>query len=169
MTARLVTQSIEAAFARYKALGEDAIEQVPDERLSEAGPGDGLSVVTLVWHIAGNLKSRFTDFLETDGEKPWRDRDSEFIARTVSRDELLWKWEDGWTALIDTIGGLSDADLERSVAIRGQSLTVIVALHRALAHISYHIGQIVYIAKAQRGDSWRYLSIPPGQSADRGK
>jgi len=165
MTDRLVTESIESEFARYKGLGERAIEQVSNEQLSSAGPGGGLSIATLVWHIAGNLKSRFTDFQVTDGEKPWRDRDSEFIARTVSREELLWKWEDGWAAFSDAIAELTDADLDRTVTIRGQSLTICSALHRSLAHISYHVGQIVYIAKSLRADDWHYMSIPPGQSA----
>jgi hypothetical protein len=114
--------------------------------------------------MSGNFRSRFTDFLTADGEKPWRKRDEEFEARAVTRDELLAKWEQGWAVLLDTLQTLSDEDLDRSVAIRGQALSVLEALLRSLAHASYHVGQIVYAAKAARGDAWTYLSIPPGKS-----
>jgi uncharacterized damage-inducible protein DinB len=156
--------SIDAEYRRYKTLGEGAINQVPDAQLAEA-KGTGNSIVTIVWHLAGNLKSRFTEFLTSDGEKPWRDRDSEFLARGVSRKELQAKWEDGWRALSAPLTDLTDEDLRRTVTIRGEPHTVAQALHRSLAHTSYHVGQIVYVAKALRGADWRYLSIPPGQSA----
>ena len=156
--------SIEAEYRRYKTLGEAAINQLADSQLAQV-PGTGNSIVTIVWHLAGNLKSRFTDFLTADGEKPWRDRDSEFLAREVSRKELQAKWEDGWRMLFAALTDLSDADLGRTVTIRGEPHTVAQALHRSLAHASYHVGQIVYEAKALRGADWRYLSIPPGQSA----
>ena len=156
--------SIEAEYRRYKTLGEDAINQLADSQLAQV-PGTGNSIVTIVWHLAGNLKSRFTDFLTADGEKPWRDRDSEFLAREVSRKELQAKWEDGWRVLFAALTDLSDVDLGRTVTIRGEPHTVAQALHRSLAHASYHVGQIVYEAKALRGADWRYLSIPPGQSA----
>lgn len=156
--------SIEAEYRRYKTLGEAAINQLADSQLAQV-PGTGNSIVTIVWHLAGNLKSRFTDFLTADGEKPWRDRDSEFLAREVSRKELQAKWEDGWRVLFAALTDLSDVDLGRTVTIRGEPHTVAQALHRSLAHASYHVGQIVYEAKALRGADWRYLSIPPGQSA----
>jgi len=156
--------SIEAEYRRYKTLGEGAINQLADSQLAQV-PGTGNSIVTIVWHLAGNLKSRFTDFLTADGEKPWRDRDSEFLAREVSRKELQAKWEDGWRVLFAALTHLSDLDLGRTVTIRGEPHTVAQALHRSLAHASYHVGQIVYEAKALRGVDWRYLSIPPGQSA----
>jgi len=139
------------------------MDQLADSQLAQAtGPGN--SIVTIVWHVAGNLKSRFTDFLTSDGEKAWRDRDSEFLAREVSRKELQAKWEDGWRMLFAALGNLTDADLGRTVTIRGEPHTVAQALHRSLAHASYHVGQIVFVAKALRGADWRYLSIPPGQS-----
>lgn len=119
----------------------------------------------LCWHISGNLKSRFTDFLTTDGEKPWRDREEEFSARTVGRPELLAKWNDGWQTLLDTLAGLTDDDLKKTITIRQQPMLVHEALHRSLAHTVYHVGQIVFIAKEFRGGAWHYLSIPPGQSA----
>ena len=156
--------SIEAEYRRYKTLGEGAINQLADSQLAQV-PGTGNSIVTIVWHLTGNLKSRFTEFLTADGEKPWRDRDSEFLAREVSRKELQAKWEDGWRVLFAALTDLSDVDLGRTVTIRGEPHTVAQALHRSLAHASYHVGQIVYEAKALRGADWRYLSIPPGQSA----
>ena len=156
--------SIEAEYRRYKTLGEGAIDQLADSQLAQVA-GSGNSIVTIVWHLAGNLKSRFTDFLTSDGEKPWRDRDSEFLARAVSRKQLQAKWEDGWQVLFAALTDVSDADLGRTVTIRGEPHTVAQALHRSLAHASYHVGQIVYVAKALRGADWRYLSIPPGQSA----
>jgi uncharacterized damage-inducible protein DinB len=160
---RLIT-SIENEYRRYKALGESAIGQLSDDQLSaRAGDVDN-SIAVIVWHVSGNLTSRFTDFLTSDGEKPWRHREEEFSRRTVTRDELLAKWNDGWRALLDALQGLADDDLFRTVAIRGQSLAVHEALHRSLAHTAHHVGQIVYLAKALRGSGWSYLSIPPGRS-----
>ena len=159
-----VVRSIEAEFRRYKALAEKAIAQLDGAALSAPPTGGGNSIATVCWHVSGNFRSRFTDFLTTDGEKPWRQRDEEFEARAVTRDELLAKWEQGWAVLLDTLQTLSDGDLDRSVTIRGQALSVLEALLRSLAHASYHVGQIVYAAKAARGDDWTYLSIPPGKS-----
>jgi hypothetical protein len=160
-----LVRSIEAEYRRYQALAEAALEQVPDAGLSQPGPAGGNSVTVICWHLAGNLQSRFTDFLTSDGEKAWRDREQEFAARTVSREELLARWQLGWDALLSTLGQLADADLTRTVLIRGQSLAVHEALHRSLAHAAYHVGQIVYLAHAICGARWRYLSIPPGGSA----
>ena len=130
-----------------------------------AASGRDNSIAALVWPVSGTLTSRFTEFLTSDGEKPTRDRDSEFLARRVARGELLATWNDGWQALFEALVPLTDADLGRTVTIRGQPHTVAAALHRSLAHASYHVGQIVYIAKALRGPGWQSLSIPPGQSA----
>jgi uncharacterized damage-inducible protein DinB len=159
-----VIASIRAEFDRYKDLAERSFAQLTDEELSQPGPGGGNSIAIICWHVAGNLRSRFTDFLTTDGEKPWRRRDEEFEARTVTRAELLAKWEGGWRALQDALGSLSDADLDRAITIRSQPQTVHEALHRALGHISYHVGQIVYLAKAYRGADWQTLTIPLGAS-----
>jgi len=153
-------KSIEAEYLRYKALAESALAQVPEPSLSQPGV-EGNSLAILCWH---NLKSRFTDFLTSDGEKPWRNREEEFSPRTVSRAELIEKWTDGWQVLLAVLGQLTDADLTKSVRIRGQALAVHEALHRSLAHASYHVGQIVYVARAICGANWRYLSIPPGGS-----
>jgi len=157
--------SIRAEYLRYKSLADASIDQLKDAELSAPGPRGGNSIAVICWHISGNLRSRFTDFLTSDGEKPWRDRDSEFLAREVSRKELQAKWEDGWQVLFAALTDLSDVDLGQTVTIRGEPHTVAQALHRSLAHASYHVGQIVYEAKALRGADWRYLSIPPGQSA----
>lgn len=162
--ARTVVSSIEAEYRRYKALGEGAIAQLSDDDLSASGPHGGNSIAVLVWHISGNLASRFTDFLTTDGEKPWRHRDEEFVERAVSRSELLEKWERGWSVLFQTLASLTDANLSGSVTIRRQPASVLEALHRSMAHVSYHVGQIVYLGKSIRGEAWSYLSIPPGQS-----
>jgi len=159
-----ILASIEAEYRRYKTLGESAVNQLAEPQLADA-TGTSNSIATIIWHVAGNLKSRFTDFLTSDGEKPWRDRDSEFLPRHVTRAELQAKWDDGWRVLFAALTSLTDADLGRTVTIRGQPLTVAEALHRSLAHTSYHVGQIVYVAKARRGADWQYLSIPPGQSA----
>ena len=160
---RDTVRSIEAEFLRCKKLAEGALEQVGDDELNRDLGGGGNSIAILVWHISGNLASRFSEFLASDGEKPWRDRKSEFIARRVDRAELLRRWEYGWQILEEALPSLDDGDLGRSVRIRGQSLTVRDALHRSLAHTSYHIGQIVHLAKSFSGTQWRYLSAPPGQ------
>jgi hypothetical protein len=160
----MIVQSISAEYRRYKALAESALEQVPEPALSQPGPSGGNSLSAICWHVSGNLQSRFTDFLTSDGEKPWRQREEEFAARTVTRAELMTKWNQGWDALLATLTGLTDTDLAKTIMIRGQSLLVHEALHRSLAHTCYHVGQIVYVAHAIRGGEWRYLSIPPGRS-----
>lgn len=158
-------KSIEEEFRRYKALAEGAFAQVPEAALSASGLNEGNSLAVMCWHVSGNLKSRFTDFLTTDGEKQWRKRDEEFEARSVSREDFLKKWNDGWSVLLATLAGLKDEDLSKTVTIRGQGLAVHEALHRSLGHTSYHVGQIVYLSHAIVGTGWKYLSIPPGGSA----
>ncbi len=162
---RLVISSIEAEYLRYKAMAEGTFAQLNDEELSRRAGGTSNSIATLVWHMSGNLASRFTDFLTTDGEKPWRMRDEEFNERPVTKEEVLAKWNAGWTVLFDTLGTLTDAHLSKTVVVRRQELSVIDALHRSLAHIVSHVGQIVFWGKVLKGDTWTYLSIPPGQSA----
>ena len=161
---RTVLSSIESECRRYKRLGDESIRQLDAEALVRQPPGDGNSVAALVWHVAGNLRSRFTDFLTTDGEKPWRDRESEFAARAVSAADVHAKWEEGWNVLFQALSTLSDVDLSRTVVIRGQSLSVLDALQRSVTHASYHVGQIVFLARSLRGKRWEWLTIPPGQS-----
>jgi hypothetical protein len=160
-----IIESIRAEYLRYKALADAAMSQLTEAELSADGPNGSNSIAVICWHVSGNLRSRFTDFLASDGEKPWRQREEEFQARTVSRGDLSSKWEQGWEVLLQTLGALHDEQLHETVTIRRQPLTVHEALHRSLAHTSYHVGQIVYLAKSIRGESWKYLSIPPGGSA----
>jgi Protein of unknown function (DUF1572) len=159
-----ILTSIEAEFRRYKALADSAMAQLSDEQLNQEGPNAGLSVATIARHIAGNLNSRFTDFLTADGEKPWRDREREFDRDPRTREDMNRRWEAGWQALFEALAPLTNEHLSQTIQIRGAAFPVVVALHRALAHISYHVGQIVYLAKAWRGTDWVYLSIPPGGS-----
>jgi uncharacterized damage-inducible protein DinB len=156
--------SIETEFRRYKGLGDGAIQQLTDDELSRAGTAGGNSVAVLVWHLSGNFASRFTDFLTTDGEKPWRHRDEEFNDRQVTRSELLAKWNGGWAVLQAALASLDDGSLNATVLIRGVEFKVHEALHRSLAHFSYHVGQMVFLARLFRGDSWMTLSIARGTS-----
>ncbi len=157
---REIVESLEKEYRRYKGLAERTFEQLTSEQLAHVPAVESNSVAVIAWHISGNLKSRFTDFLSTDGEKPWRDRESEFDARQVGPDELRRKWEDGWSVLFAALEGLSDEDLRKQVLIRGEGLTVHAALHRSLAHTANHAGQIVLLGKMLRGGEWRSLSIP---------
>ena len=163
MSRRLIA-SITGEYSRYKALAEGAFAQVQDAELSKELAADTNSIAVIVWHLGGNLKSRFTDFRTADGEKPWRNREEEFAPRAVSRQDLLTKWEEGWTVLLAALADLTDDDLSAIVTIRQQSLTIDQALLRSLAHASYHVGQIVHVAKVLRGSEWQSLSIPRGAS-----
>ena len=161
-----VVRSLIDEYQRYKALAEAAIAQVGDEELASPGHDGGNSIEMLIRHIAGNLKSRFTDFRTSDGEKTWRNRDDEFESAALSRSELLNVWEDGWKVLLGELEKLSDADLSATVTVRRQPLRIDEALLRSLAHAAYHVGQIVFMAKAMRGGAWRTLSIPKGGSQE---
>lgn len=162
-------ESIEGEFRRYQALAQATIRQLNEAQLSTPLSEGSNSIATLVWHISGNLKSRYTDFLTTDGEKPWRDRDSEFVARTVTQKALAEKWNEGWDVLYATLQQLDDGKLDLTVTVRGAPNSVMEALLRGLAHTSYHVGQMVTIAREFRGPEWRWLSIPPGGSAEYNK
>ena len=157
---RDLIESIEREYRRYKGYAEGTFAQLVDDQLALVPAADGNSVAILVWHIAGNLRSRFSDFLTSDGEKPWRNRESEFDEKRVRHDELRQKWDEGWAVLFATLAQLSDADLAKRVLIRGESLAVHSALHRSLAHTSSHVGQIVLLGKTMRGAEWRALTIP---------
>lgn len=161
MTSR-VLPSIESEYRRYKALGGRAMDQVSDEELVTTPSPEVNSIAMIVWHLSGNLVSRFTDFLSSDGEKPWRDRESEFTTRNVTRAAVMARWDQGWSVLFATLATLDDRDLDHRVTIRGDQLSVLEALHRSLAHASYHVGQIVHLAKSYRGAAWQSLSIPKG-------
>lgn len=159
---RVILSSIEGEYRRYKGLAERSLGQVTDDELVAVPSAEGNSLAMLVWHLSGNLKSRFTEFLTSDGEKPWRDRESEFVLREVTRDAVTARWDEGWSILFRTLADLDDDALDRRVTIRGQEMSVLEALHRSLAHASYHVGQMVLLAKSFRGASWRSLSIPKG-------
>ena len=153
-------------YRRYRLLGEKAMAQVDDGVLNRRATDEGNSIAMIVRHLGGNLASRFTDFLTDDGEKPWRERDAEFETQDYKRAEVQRWWARGWEALEATLATLGDADLARTVRVRGQPLTVHAALCRSLSHVSYHVGQIVLLARSSAGEAWQTLSIPKGQSAE---
>jgi hypothetical protein len=152
-------------FRKHKELAEKAFRQVEDEGFFKK-PGDhSNSIAIIIKHVAGNLASRWTDFLTTDGDKSWRDRDAEFIiGPDDSRSRLLAVWQTGWTALFQTLGSLREEDLLKKVTIRKEEHTVFQAIHRSLTHTSYHIGQIVYLSRWVTKEGWEWVTIPPGQS-----
>jgi hypothetical protein len=164
MTSPLVQGFIDE-YQRYRLLGEKAIAQASDGALNHVPVGDGNSIAMLVRHMSGNLTSRFTDFLTTDGEKPTRDRDSEFADGFWSRDEVMSAWASGFDVVARELAALTDADLQRTVTIRNVPLSVHDALCRSIAHTAMHTGQIVLLAKIQAGERWQTLTIPKGQSA----
>jgi hypothetical protein len=153
-------------FRYYKRLGERAMEEAPDEGLFAALDAESNSIAIIVKHLHGNLRSRWTNFLATDGEKPDRHRDSEFEAAATTRAEVMAQWEAGWKCLFDTLAQLNEADLARSVVIRSEAHSVMQAINRGLTHTVYHVGQIVYLAKHFSGANWKALTIPRGKSAE---
>ena len=157
--------SIKKQFAYYKMLGDKAIEQVPEEKLFWQYNPESNSIATIVKHLWGNMLSRWTEFLTSDGEKEWRNRDAEFDNDIKTREELMARWNEGWKCLFDAINPLTTADLEKEIYIRNMGHSVLEAINRQLAHYPYHIGQIVFIAKMVCNDKWNSLSIPKGDSA----
>ncbi len=158
---------VRRALRGHKRLAEGAIAQLRDDELFLQADPEANSAAILLKHIGRNLWSRFTDFLTTDGEKPDRYRDQEFeLSGKESREELLRIWESGWQAAFDTIASLQPQDLARPVTIRGEPYTALQAIHRAVSHAVYHVGQVVYIAKHIRGADWKTLSIPKGKSEE---
>jgi len=153
-------------FRYYKGLAERAMEQIPDNALFRLLDGESNSIAIIVKHMAGNMRSRWTDFLTSDGEKPDRNRDSEFDDPPRTRDELLRMWEDGWRRLFSALEPLSEADLAKRVLIRGEAHSVMQAINRQIAHYANHIGQIVLLAKHFAGDDWQSLTIPRSRSGD---
>jgi Protein of unknown function (DUF1572) len=153
-------------FRQYKRLAERAMEQVTDEQLFAQVDEESNSIAIIVKHMAGNMCSRWTDFLTADGEKPERNRDSEFVDAPRTRSAILDTWENGWTCVFAALEPLSDADLTRSVTIRGEAHSVMQAINRQVAHYSHHVGQIVLLAKHFAHDRWQSLSVPRNQSAE---
>src|SRR5262245_30987038 len=152
------------ALEANKRLADRAIEQVSDDKLRIPLDGSTNSIAVILKHVAGNLISRWTDFLTTDGEKPWRNRDDEFVDTFASRAEMLELWERGWTSLLATLRSLRPDDLDKTVLIRGEAHTVTLALERALGHTCYHVGQIAQVARIHVGEKWNTLTIPRGGS-----
>ena len=153
-------------FRHYKKLAERAIEQVTDEQLFAVLDDEANSIAIIVKHMAGNMRSRWTDFLTTDGEKADRDRDSEFVDPPATRKALLDMWEDGWACVFRALEPLSDADLGRTVTIRGEAHSVMQAVNRQVAHYTHHVGQIVMLAKHFAHGRWESLSVPRNRSAE---
>ena len=154
-------RSARARFAELKALGDRALERLEEGDLRFTPDPESNSVAVIVQHVAGNMMSRWTDFLTTDGEKPDRNRDGEFVlAEGSTKERLLALWEKGWTRLFDTVSALTPADLDRRVSIRGQPLSVVDAIQRQLTHYGQHVGQIVYVAKHRNWRTWESLSVP---------
>lgn len=153
-------------FRYYKNLADRAMAQVADPQLVSVLDGEMNSIAVIVKHMAGNMRSRWTDFLTSDGEKPDRQRDSEFTLPPATRDALLGLWEAGWQCLFSALEPLSEPDLQRMVTIRGEAHSVMQAINRQVAHYSYHCGQIVFLAKHFKHAEWQSLSIPRRQSAE---
>jgi uncharacterized damage-inducible protein DinB len=155
-----------ASFRAYKKLAEKALDQLSEEQYFQTIDDESNSVAVIMKHIAGNSISRWTDFLTTDGEKPNRNRDSEFIIEPqTSKQEITEYWERGWQTLFSTLESLGPQDFDRKVTIRSQEHTIVQAINRQLTHYAYHIGQIVFLAKHLRSADWHSLSIPKGSSA----
>ena len=152
-------------FQSYKTLGESTFNQLKDEDLLWQYNQQSNSIAIIVQHMAGNMLSRWTDFLNTDGEKKWRNRDTEFERVIVTRQELLAQWNAGWECLFNALNSITEADWEKAVYIRNEPHSVVDAINRQLTHYPYHVGQIVLIGKMLTAD-WKPLSIPPGKSDD---
>lgn len=150
----------------YKGLAERAMAQVPDEAFVKSLDAESNSIATIVKHLAGNMRSRFTDFLSSDGEKPDRNRDMEFEAPPKTRAEVMQLWETGWEYVFSALTPLRDADLIRTVLIRTEPHSVMQAINRQIAHYCSHVGQIIFLAKHFAGDQWKAVTIPRGKSAE---
>ncbi|WP_020566667.1 DinB family protein [Neolewinella persica] len=157
--------SYQKQFAYYRHLGEKAMAQLTDEQLFLDDAAGSNSVAVIVKHLSGNMKSRWTNFLTSDGEKPWRNRDQEFVADFNNRAELETTWNEGWAVLEATVNGLQPEQLSTIVYIRNEGHMVAEALNRQLAHYAYHVGQIILLGKQHRGVEWQSLSIPKGGSS----
>jgi hypothetical protein len=157
-------ESVKKQFEYYKLLGDKTIAQLPDDKLFWQYNQESNSIAINVKHLHGNMLSRWTDFLTTDGEKEWRNRDGEFENDLTTKEEVVKLWEDGWKCFLDTLKSLKEDDLEKIIYIRNQGHTVLEAINRQLAHYPYHVGQIVFIGKMILNEKWQSLSIPRGNS-----
>jgi hypothetical protein len=164
LTSTVISSAV-AAFRNNKSWADKAVAQLPDEKLHVALDPNTNNVAVIMTHVAGNLLSRWTDFLATDGEKPWRNRDDEFVDSFASREKVVEYWEKGWNCLFTQLGNLKADDLSKTVTIRGEPHSVPLAIHRSLAHCGYHVGQIIMIARILSGNEWDTITIPRGGSA----
>ncbi|KAB0442463.1 DUF1572 family protein [Lysinibacillus fusiformis] len=162
--AQTYLQVIQKRFNNVKELGDGALAQLEGAELHWAYNEESNSVAVIVKHVSGNMISRWTDFLMTDGEKTTRNRDDEFINSLSTKEAILAVWEEGWQVFLDALAGITESDLQGYVTIRGEKLAVIDAIERQMAHYSQHIGQMIYIAKQVKGSDWQTLSIARGQS-----
>lgn len=158
--------SIDKQFRYYKLLGEQTMAQLSDEQLLWQFNAESNSIAIIVKHISGNMLSRWTDFLTSDGEKEWRNRESEFEGDLNTREKIMNHWDKAWDVLFDALAPLEEKDMGSIVYIRNQGHTITEAINRQLAHYAYHIGQMVFLGKMQKGEDWKSLSIPRGKSAD---
>ena len=163
-TSKSYLESVKKQFLYYKILGEKAIEQLKPEQLFVSINEDTNSIAIIVKHLSGNMLSRWTDFLTSDGEKEWRDRDSEFDASITTKEELLATWNKGWDCFFEALNSLQAEQLSEIIYIRNEGHTVIEAINRQLAHYPYHVGQIVFYAKMLKESNWTSLSIPKNNS-----
>lgn len=166
MIEQLYLDSAITRLSYYKMLGDKTMEQLTGEQLHWQPDGEPNSIYLIIKHLSGNMLSRWTDFLTSDGEKPWRDRDTEFEEAEASKGNILDLWEKGWTCMINALSALQPADLEKTIFIRNEPHFVIDAVNRQLCHVPHHVGQIVYIGKMIRKENWQSLSIPKGHSQD---
>lgn len=157
-------ESVTKQFEYYKLLGDKTLEQLEEKEFFWQYHPESNSIAIIVNHLWGNMLSRWTNFLTTDGEKEWRQRDLEFEDVIKTKRELIEKWEAGWNCLFDTLATLNDRNFETIIYIRNQGHTVMEAINRQLAHYSYHVGQIVYLGRMMKGENWQSLSIPKGAS-----
>ncbi|MBX2941699.1 MAG: DUF1572 family protein [Cyclobacteriaceae bacterium] len=155
-------QSIIKLFNNYKSLSEKTFDQLTDEELQWRPNEASNSIAVIVHHLSGNMLSRWTDFLTSDGEKPWRNREAEFEVGYQDKTRMMQAWSKGWTCLLTTLEGLKPEDLERIIFIRNEGHSVVEAIHRQLAHYASHVGQIMFIGKQIKGKDWKSLSIPVG-------
>ncbi|SFT09770.1 Protein of unknown function [Zhouia amylolytica] len=162
-------ESTRKQFRYYKSLADKTFVVLNDDDIHWRNVEAQNNIVTLVKHMAGNMLSRFTNFLSEDGEKDWRNRDDEFEDTLATKDEMITYWDKGWNCLFNSIDNLSPNDLERIIYIRNEGHTVLEALNRQMAHYAYHVGQIVFIGKILKGDQWNSLTIPKGASKDFNK
>lgn len=163
---RMFLENTITVFEKHKEWADQAMRQLSERQLREPLDDNSNSVAVIAKHVAGNLLSRWTDVLTSDGEKPWRNRDNEFVDDFQSRQEVMDYWEKGWRCLFESLRSLSPDDLMKTITIRGEPHSVMLAIQRSLAHCSYHVGQILMLARHKSGEDWKTITIPRGQSAN---